>query len=899
MPEVRLGVYEVLQLIGAGGMGEVYKARDTRLERIVAIKVLPHEFALDDSRRERFVREARAVAALNHPHICGLHDIGEAASSCEDSGPDVIRFLVMEYLEGQTLTERLLKGPLTIAEVLRYSVEIADALTHAHRRGLVHRDLKPGNVMLTDGGTKLLDFGLSRVRSMSSVPALSTVSPEDAALTAEGVVLGTYPYMSPEQLAGREVDERSDIFALGAMVYEMATGRRAFEGTTAATLIGAILHTEPPPISSVQPLAPPALNRVVARCMAKDPEDRWQTARDLTLELKSISEQYHALAASVGRYSKLVMAASAATVALTIAVAVGIRIGYGRPSPSNESTVRLPFSPPDGLTLADLVVGGPVMISPDSRHLVFVAAGRDGTPLLWVRPLDSLSAQALPETDGAAYPFWSPDGRVVGFFAQRKLKKIDLSGGPPQVLCDAVLPRGGTWNRTGEIVFSAGAGRQLYRVSAAGGVATSLPDDGLNQERYWPSFLPDGRHYVYFGRPQKHGIYVGSIDSPQAKLLLSDYVSAAYAPPGYLLVLLGSSRGARGGTLLAQAFDPSRLEVIGEPAPVAERIRYESGLARGAFSVSENGTLVYGTTGSSPTQLTWFDRSGNVLGTVVGSEPFGQPSLSPDEKTIAVERVDPVTQEQDIWLIDTTRNLPSRFTSHPNNITFMPVWSPDGARIVFASTRGTPPNLYQKMSTAPGDDELILRSTLNNQPTDWSRDGQFIVYASLDPKTQWDLWFLPMLGARAERKPLPFLQTEFNEHLGRLSPDGRWLAYVSDESGTNDVYVATFPTRALKTRISLNGGNEPRWDGQGRELFYLAPDGRLMAAAVNLGTRVQIGSMTTLFKIHTGPIRNSGFDVNYTVTGDGQRFLISTATESAGSASTTIVLNWAAAFDRH
>jgi serine/threonine protein kinase len=898
MPGVRLGAYEVLRLIGAGGMGEVYKARDTRLDRIVAVKVLPQEFAVDASRRGRFEHESRAVAALNHPHICSLHDVGEAASSCEFSGPDPIPFLVMEYLEGQTLAERLLKGPLTILEVLRYSVQLADALAHAHRRGLVHRDLKPGNVMLTDKGTKLLDFGLSRVRSTSSLPALSTVSPEDAALTAEGTVLGTYPYMSPEQLAGREVDGRSDIFALGAIVYEMGTGRRAFEGTTAATLIGAILHTEPPAISSVQPLAPPALDRIVARCLAKDPEDRWQTARDLTLELRSISEQDQAPVASVPRHTKLVLVASATIAVLTIAAAVGIALGYGRLMPADESVVRLPFSPPDGLTLADLVVGGPVTISPDGRRLAFVAASREGRQLLWVRPLESLSAQALPETDGAAHPFWSPDGQFVGFFAQRKLKKIDVSGGPPQTLSDAVLPRGGTWNRTGQIVFSAGAGRQMYRVPAAGGVATPLPDDGLNQERHWPSFLPDGRHYVYFGRPQKHGIYVASIDSSRAKLLSSDYVSAAYAPPGYLLVLLGSSRGAPGGTLLAQAFDSSRLEVIGEPTRVAERVQYESGLARGAFSVSENGTLVYGTTGSSTTQLMWFDRGGNALETVGGSMPFGQPSLSPDEKTLAVERVDPVTKDQDIWLIDTTRNLPSRFTSHPNAITFMPVWSPDGARIVFAWTRGTPPNLYQKMSSASGEDELLLRSNLNSQPTDWSRDGRFLVYASLNPKTQWDLWFLPMVGSKVDRQPVSFLQTEFNEHLGRLSPDGRLLAYVSDESGTNEVYVRRFPVSDGKTLISVSGGSEPRWDGQGRELFYLAPDTRLMAVTVNLGTKVQIGSTATLFKTHTGRTRNFGFDMNYTVTRDGQRFLISTVPEGSSAASTTIVLNWTAALDR-
>lgn len=426
-----------------------------------------------------------------------------------------------------------------------------------------------------------------------------------------------------------------------------------------------------------------------------------------------------------------------------------------------------------------------------------------------------------------------------------------------------------------------------------------LPADGLNQERHWPSFLPDGRHFVYFGRPQKHGIYVAAIDSSDARLLLSDYVSVAYTPPGYLLVLLGPTRGAPAGTLLAQSFDATRLQVIGEPTPVAEGIRYESGLARGAFSASENGTLVYGDIDRSMTQLVWFDRRGKPLVNVGGSVAYGQPSLSPDEKTVAVERVDPVTQDQDLWLIDMARNIPSRFTSHPNNITFMPVWSPDGGRIAFAFTRGTPPNLYQKASSGEGVDELLFKSTSNSQPTDWSRDGRFVIYAAMDTKTQWDLWLLPMSVVEADRKPIPFLQTEFNEHLGRLSPDGHWLAYASDESGTNEVYVRTFPASGAKRRISANGGSEPRWRGDGKELFYLAADGRLMSVSVRPGASLEASAPAALFKMTIGPMRNFGYDTHYTVTGDGQRFLISTTTEESNPAPiTTVVLNWRASLSR-
>ena len=895
-PGVRLGSYEIVRLIGAGGMGEVYKARDTRLDRIVAIKVLPEHFAADSDRRERFEREARAVAGLNHPHICSLHDVGEAAGpEATRSTSDSVRFLVMEYLDGQTLADRLVRGPLLLSEVLRYTVEIADALDHAHRRGLVHRDLKPGNVMLTGAGAKLLDFGVSKSQPSPSVPTLATLSPHDAQLTANGAVLGTFPYMAPEQLEGRQADVRTDIFAFGATVFEMATGQRAFQGDAAATLIGAILHTDPPPVSTHQPLAPPALDRIVARCLAKDPKDRWQTTRDLMLELKAIAEDDAPLAAHSRRRITLAVATAAVFALLTIAAAVVYNLGYGRFAASNDSTVRLNFAPPEGLKLTDLMIGGPVTISPDGERLAFAASDREGMQLIWVRGLGSSAAQPLPGTDGGAYPFWSPDSQTIGFFAQRKLKTVRLSGGAPQTLCDAVLPRGGTWNRDGVIVFSAGAGRQLYRVSAAGGTATPIQTDALNRERHWPSFLPDGRHFVYFGRPQKHGIYVAAIDSPSARLLLSDYVGVAYAPPGYLLVLRGPSRGAPAGALLAYPFDAGSAQITGEPAPVAERIRYESGLARGAFTVSETGTLVYGDVDRSQTRLMWFDRSGNALANVGGSFALGQPALSPDEKTIAAERVDPITQDQDLWLIDVARNIPSRFTSQGDNITFMPVWSPDGARIVFASARGTPPNLYQKASIGADGDELLLKSMSNNQPTDWSSDGQFIVYASMDPTTQWDLWLMPMSSAERDRQPVPLLQTEFNEHLGRVSPDGRWIAYASDESGNNEVYVRPFRAPGPKRRISANGGSEPKWRGDGRELFYLAADGSVNAVGVHAGPSLEIGSPMPLFKVRMGPTRNFGYDVNYSVTRDGQRFAIRTlAAESASISTTTVILNWRA-----
>ena len=891
-PGVRLGAYEILRLIGAGGMGEVYRARDTRLDRIVAVKVLPEQFAADPDRRERFEREARAVAALNHPHICDLYDVGEATKpDSSTSSADTIRFLVMEHLDGQTLADRLVRGPLSFAEALRYAVEIADALDHAHQRGLIHRDLKPGNVMITKAGAKLLDFGLSKPHGLG-VPTLATVSPEDLQLTAPGILLGTFPYMAPELLEGREADARTDVFALGAIVYEMVTGRRAFQARTVAGLIGAILHTDPPPLSTLQELTPPVLERLVARCLAKGPDSRWQSARDVMLELKWIEHEAQTDAPSP-RHRKLGFALPAGVAVLVIA-SVAFTISYVRSPASVESSFRFALSAPDGLRLADVAIAGPVTISPDGRRVVFAAISPSGDQLLWVRPLDSLTAQPLTGTEGGAYPFWSPDSRSIGFFAQRKLRQVHIGGGPPQIICDALLPRGGTWSRDGVIIFSAGAGRELYRVSSQGGAVMDLPLDGFNEERYWPSFLPDGRHFLYFGRPQKFGIYVASLDSAGAKLLLSDYVSATYSPPGYLLGLRGSARGAPAGTLMAHSFDAGSLELSGEALPVVEEIQYYSGLAKGAFSVSENGTLVYSSSEKPKTQLIWFDRRGNQLGSLGGTVVYGQPSLSSDDKTVAVERVDPITHDEDLWLIDATRDVASRLTADPN-IDFMPVLAPDATRVVFASARGTPPNLFHKvLSGSHTDEERLIRSTHNNQPTDWSPDGRLVVYASLNPRTQWDLWLLPMSAVDSDRKPVPLLETEFNEHLGRLSPNGRWLAYVSDESGTNEVYVRAFPKPETVRRISANGGSEPRWRGDGKELFFLAADQRLMGVIVESEAGFEIGTPAALFTIRTGSTRNNGYDVNYTVTRDGLRFLVSAVTEDVTPLRTKIVINWPA-----
>ena len=895
---VRLGPYEVLRLIGAGGMGEVYRARDTRLNRTVAIKILSPEFALDPDRRARFEREARVVAALNHPHICSLLDVGETPNSLPEGS---LQFFVMEYLDGHTLAERLLRGPLPAAELIQCSIELADAVDHAHRRGLLHRDLKPSNVMLTPSGAKLLDFGLSKAQSSEEALAYSTLSPGEVPLTTVGAVLGTYPYMSPEQLSGREVDARSDVFALGALVYEMATGRRAFDGTTAATVMGAVLHSDPPPVSTLQPLAPSGLDRVISRCLAKDPDNRWQTVRDLLLEFKWIAESkaeapVTETAPTQQKRPSWAARLTVGTLVTLLALVLAYGLTYLQRSPASESVQRLSLLPPPGINMATLDNGGGAVISPDGERVAFVGIDADGKKFLWVRRLELLDAQQLPASEGAEYPFWSPDSRSIAFFAQGKLKSIAADGGPSLILCDSgPQPRGGAWNDEGTIVFSTDAGEQWYRVDSAGGVATRLAIDRPNGENYWPSFLPDGRHFIYFGRPQKPGIYVASLESNYATpLLAGEYVGVAYAPPGYLLTLAGPSRSSTDRALVARPFDAARLQITGEPFVLAEHVAYQTLSSRAAFSVSGNGRAIYESQRVPATELRWFDRAGTYLATLGDTPGYLRPSLSPDGRTVAAELQDTKTGATDIWLIETMRGVASRLSIDPAS-EWMPVWSPDGTHLTFVSPRGTAPALYQQDTRKAGVGELLLKTTRVLHSEDWSADGRFIAYALLDPKTQWDVWTLKMstgTGTPQPMEPKPFLQTEFNEFSSQFSPDGNWMAYVSDESGTLDVYVRAFPSSDNRWRISNNGGSQPRWRHDGKELFYVAHDGTLMAVEIARGATFAASVPRPLFKTRITDTGISG--MSYSVAIDGQRFLIHTITDDRPTWTTTVLLNWLA-----
>jgi Tol biopolymer transport system component len=865
-------------------MGEVYRARDTRLDRSVAIKLLPAEFAQNAQMKIRFEREAKTISSLSHPNICQLYDVGQV------DGTD---YLVMEFLEGETLAERLTKGSLPLHQALKVGIEIASALEKAHRLGVVHRDLKPSNIMLTKSGAKLLDFGLAKGQH-AAVGVRTNIATEKQ-LTAEGTILGTFQYMAPEQLEGSEADARADIWALGAVLYEMTSGQKAFNGKSKTSLIAAIVDRDPQPLTQIQPMTPPAFERVVRTCLAKDPDERWQTAHDVLLELKWIEEEGGAPRATPARASRRARVRElVAWVGFAAALAAALFVA-SRERPQPPHSIRFSIAPPENATFN--AVGrdaGPVAVSPDGSHVAFVATDAGGKKLIWLRALKSVVATPLPGTEGASYPFWSPDAGLLGFFADGKLKKIPATGGAVQTICDAPLARGGTWNRDGTILFTPATFDPLYRVSAAGGtpVATTRLERSAQEQmsHRWPYFLPDGRHFLYLSfrsivsaEVAPHEVYVGSLDSPDRKLLLRANSKVEYAPPGYLVYLHERN-------LMALPFDADTLRIIGEPFAIAEQAHSYPNTASGVFSASEK-LLAY-QSGGTPvvSQVLWFSRKGEPIGETGPPADYEDPRLSRDGARVALTLKDARTGQKNIYVHETATAVTTRFT-FAASFEHFPVWSPDASRIVFATNRNGPADLYQKNVTGSVEEEPLFRSPHEKSPTDWSSDGRFIVYQELDPKTKWDLWLLPLFG---DRKPLPLLRGASNEMSGQLSPDRRFIAYTSDESGRWEVYVAPVdlaqelfrgdaPQRG-KWQISTAGGSQPRWRTDGKELFYLGADNTLMAAPIREGAVVG-GAPLPLFR--TKPITVGGA---YDVSTDGQKFLINTAVGS--STPITIAVNW-------
>ena len=869
----RLGPYEILGPLGAGGMGEVYRAKDTRLDRTVAIKVLPEHLSASPDIRQRFEREAKVVSSLSHPHICTLHDVGQHEG---------IDFLVMEHLEGETLAQRLSQGALPMEQVLELGGQIADALDKAHKSGVIHRDLKPGNIMLTSGGVKLLDFGLARhqisesqVKSESFSRAL-TETPASAPLTVEGTILGTVQYMPPEQIEGQEADARSDIFAFGAVLYEMATGRKAFEGRTQASLIGSVMHSKPEPVSKLVPLGPPAFDRVVETCLAKDPEDRFGTAHDVGLQLKWIAEggSQVGLPAPLAARRKIRERLAWGLAAVAAVAAVAFAILWAQRAPEPPQVVRFEIPAPDGLP----VVGSP-RLSPDGRYVAFRARNEAGQAGIWLRPLNGLAAQPVAGAEGArSRPFWSPDSRHIGFFADGKLKRVPVSGGPSQVICDARTGADGTWSEQGIILYDGQPADPLYRVPAGGGIPTAQIPASEGQPG-WPQFLPGGDRFLYVTVGSQPELKIGSLDGGEAQVVLTGQSRVEYAPPGHLLYV-------RDNTLVAQPFDPDTGTLSGDPVPLAQDLGVDNvGLAH--FTASHTGVLAFRSGEAGGGQLAWVDRKGEQREAVGEPADIAATSLSPDGRWLAMTMGQGSSSAYDIWVRDLVRGVTSRLTFSEEGDA-SPVWSPGGDRIAYASERDGNWDLAVKAVGGTGEAEILLEAEGRQYPISWSPDGKHLLYHNVAPETSWDINVLDLEG---EPNPRPFIRTPFIEIRARFSPDGRWVAYQSNESGQGEIYVQAFPGPGGKWQISTAGGAEPQWGPDGSELFYRSPERQMMRVEVQTGETFEAGIPEAMFTASLRPITVNN---RYLVSPDGQRFLLLGSLIEDSTPPTTVVVNWTA-----
>ena len=885
----KFGPYEIVSPIGAGGMGEVYKALDTRIDRTVAVKILPAALAGKPEARERFEREARAISQLSHANICQLYDLGEQ---------DDIHYIVMEFLEGETLATRVAKGRLPIEQVLRYGAEIAEGLDAAHRSGVIHRDLKPGNIMLTRSGAKLMDFGLAKAAPLattqsSGLSATMTSPNISHPLTAEGTVIGTFQYMSPEQLEGKDADARSDIFSFGAVLYEIATGKRAFAGKSQVSVASAILEQEPEPITVSQPLAPPALQHVIQGALMKDPESRWQSAADIARQLRWISspESSSNAARPALPHRKW---GERAWWAAAVAVLLGVALWLALFARSHARVIRASILPPPGVTfdfMGDFA--GPPELSPDGARVAFAAHGPKERNSIWVRSLESGASEQLSGTEGTSTIFWSPDGRNLGFFADGKLKKVPSGGGPVTILCDAPNARGGSWSKNNVILLAPDYREAIWQVSANGGTPTRVTtvDPKVHTTHRWPTFLPDGKHFLYFatnhsgGSANQNGIYFASLDGGAGKLLVATDASGIYAA-GHLLF-------HQQNALLAQSFDPASGTLSGDTVTLAGDVAYDVGTWHTIFTATTNGALLYetGSSGQNDIDLVWMDRGGKVLshvgerGGYKGSEP------SPDGKRLAVALGEP---SPDIWIFDLVHDSRTRLTFDPASH-FMPTWSPDGQRIAYMVQTGPSgtfgSTLHWKLSNGSGSDQVLVTPQDPTGSLSWpqySPDGRYVVYQERSGPNGASVWAAPLNG---DGKPFPIVKPQSAQArivFHRLSPDGRWLAYTSTDTGREEIYVTQFPSGNGRWQVSREGGTFPEWRKDGKELYYLGLDTQLYAAdTASQDNEFVAQNLKPLFSIKNAYPNGAPYQPDI----DGKRFLVAVPPEGS-TAPLTLVLNW-------
>jgi eukaryotic-like serine/threonine-protein kinase len=897
--------YKILEKLGEGGMGVVYKAHDTKLDRTVALKFLPQSVSPSEEDKTRFIQEAKAAATLNHPNICTIHDIQESdtaeASTDRYSGQ---LFIVMEYIEGQTLRDRAEKqkdAPISQKQAIDVGIQIAEGLAAAHENGIIHRDIKPENVMLKkDGRVVVMDFGLAKLRGVSR-------------LTKEGSTVGTMGYMAPEQVQGLDVDHRADIFSLGVILYELFTYEAPFKGAHETAMAYEIVNVDPAPLTSLKPDIDPELERIVQECIDKDRDERYQSAREVAKDLKRFKresgrQKVSRITASHPAYvpqsgqtevhspdhvetrqalpraahhdrRNIPFLSAAALLVLVSALFVFMQLTNKEPEVLRSSFHVYPLESWQYSTFG----GGHLTVSPDGRITAYVAEGVDNVPHLWIRPLDDLSSRMLPGTEGAMFPFWSPDSRFIGFFADGKLKKIDITGGRPLTVCDAANGRGGSWNQHGDIIFASQPTSALYRVPDAGGIPeqlTSIDDEPSGVGHRWPAFLPDGKHFLYlWGNIDSRDLYVASLDLKVNKRILNNSSNVVYANGKIFYI--------RESMLMGQPFNEKKLELTGQPNLVAENILYNSGFAKGAFSFSQSGVLVYQAGQSvEGVFLNWYDEDGTLTHTLATGR-YIDVHLSPDGNQLAVDFTAPETQNRDIWIYDLEREFKTRFT-HSSGIDRMPRWSPDGKRIAFSSNRNGTFDLFIKESGGAAEEELLFAHESDMYISDWSRDGKYILINALDQLTsRWSIWVVPLEDAS---EAFQFLATEFNEFSARFSPDSKWVVYGSDISGRNEIYMRSFPVPGAVRQISTSGGVDPVWSRDGSEIYFIDPANNLKAARIRtIENRVEVESVRDLFTTNKA---NWFSNALYDVSPDGKRFLIVSTGSQSESPPITFVVNW-------